>query len=376
MAFTSSGSSFNSDSERIKRIKSRSDKGYLVVSPPYTENYIPPKPDLMFIDEQVESKSMNVVSTVSSSAVKTVKSKVESVDDWIFVDESEVEFEPKVEDINVRPSIEKIKFVKTARETKEKVETPKQHKHYPRGNQRNWNNLMSQRLGSNFKMINKACYVYGSFEHLYYVCDQRVVRPVWNNTRMVNHKNFASKMTHPHPKRRFVPQAILTKSGKLKTAESNSLIICTGRPTTEGVIDSGCSRDGKGIISRKGKLKTGTLDFDDVYFYFLGYSLWPLRMKLMLKTFITGIENQLASKVKVIRCENGTEFKNSVMNQFCDMKGIKREFSVARTPQQNGVAERKNRTLIEAIRTMLVDSKLPITFWKEAVNTACYVLLY
>ncbi|GJZ78801.1 putative ribonuclease H-like domain-containing protein, partial [Tanacetum coccineum] len=53
---------------------------------------------------------------------------------------------------------------------------------------------------------------------------------------------------------------------------------------------------------------------------------------------------------------------------------IKREFSVARTPQQNGVAERKNRTLIEATRTMLVDSKLPIAFWAETVNTACYVL--
>ncbi|GJS63505.1 putative ribonuclease H-like domain-containing protein [Tanacetum coccineum] len=85
-------------------------------------------------------------------------------------------------------------------------------------------------------------------------------------------------------------------------------------------------------------------------------------------------KNQLDHKVKVIRCDNGTEFKNSIMNQFCEMKGIKREFSVARTPQQNGVAERKNRTLIEAARTMLVDSKLPTTFWAEAVNTACYVL--
>ncbi|GKD89355.1 retrovirus-related pol polyprotein from transposon TNT 1-94 [Tanacetum coccineum] len=72
-------------------------------------------------------------------------------------------------------------------------------------------------------------------------------------------------------------------------------------------------------------------------------------------------------------CDNGTEFKNKEMNQFCERKGIKREFSVARTPQQNGVAERKNRTLIEAARTMLADSKLPTTFWAEAVNTACYV---
>ncbi|GKB75888.1 ribonuclease H-like domain-containing protein, partial [Tanacetum coccineum] len=61
------------------------------------------------------------------------------------------------------------------------------------------------------------------------------------------------------------------------------------------------------------------------------------------------------------------------MNQFCKMKGIKREFSVARTPQQNEVAIRKNRTLIEAARIMLADSKLPTTFWAEAVNTACYV---
>ncbi|GJZ42002.1 ribonuclease H-like domain-containing protein [Tanacetum coccineum] len=56
------------------------------------------------------------------------------------------------------------------------------------------------------------------------------------------------------------------------------------------------------------------------------------------------------------------------------LKGIKREFSVARTPQQNGVAERKNMTLIEAARTMLADSLLPTVFWAEAVNTACYVL--
>ncbi|GJR82237.1 putative ribonuclease H-like domain-containing protein [Tanacetum coccineum] len=61
------------------------------------------------------------------------------------------------------------------------------------------------------------------------------------------------------------------------------------------------------------------------------------------------------------------------MSEFCVYKGIKREFSIARTPQQNGVAERRNRTLIEVARTMLADSKLPTTFWAKAVNTACYV---
>ncbi|GJY28772.1 ribonuclease H-like domain-containing protein, partial [Tanacetum coccineum] len=93
----------------------------------------------------------------------------------------------------------------------------------------------------------------------------------------------------------------------------------------------------------------------------------------ILNTFITGIENQINYKDKIIRCDNGTEFKNNDMNQFCGMKGIKREFSVARTSQQNRVAERKNRTLIEAARTMLADSLLPTTFLAEAVSTACYV---
>nr|GEU38587.1 putative ribonuclease H-like domain-containing protein [Tanacetum cinerariifolium] len=93
----------------------------------------------------------------------------------------------------------------------------------------------------------------------------------------------------------------------------------------------------------------------------------------ILKTFITGIENQINHKVKIIRCDNGTEFKNHDLNQFCGMKGIKREFSVARTLQQNRVAKRKNRTLIEAARTMLADSLLPIPFWAEVVNTDCYV---
>nr|GEV16284.1 putative ribonuclease H-like domain-containing protein [Tanacetum cinerariifolium] len=82
----------------------------------------------------------------------------------------------------------------------------------------------------------------------------------------------------------------------------------------------------------------------------------------ILKTFITGLENQLSLKVKVIRSDNGTEFKNSDLNQFYEMKGIKRKFSVPRTPQQNGIADRKNKTIIEAARTMLADLLLPILF--------------
>nr|GEX36085.1 hypothetical protein [Tanacetum cinerariifolium] len=93
----------------------------------------------------------------------------------------------------------------------------------------------------------------------------------------------------------------------------------------------------------------------------------------ILKSFITRIENLVDHNVKVIRCDNRIEFKNRETNQFCKMKGILRQFSVAKTPQQNRVTERRNETLIEAARTMPADSKLPTTFWAEAVNTACYV---
>ncbi|GJZ85920.1 putative ribonuclease H-like domain-containing protein [Tanacetum coccineum] len=93
----------------------------------------------------------------------------------------------------------------------------------------------------------------------------------------------------------------------------------------------------------------------------------------ILNNFIKEIEDLVDKKVKIIRSDNGTEFNNKVMDDFCREKSIKREYSVARTPQKNGVAERKNRTLIGAARTMLADSKLPTTFWAKAVSTACYV---
>ncbi|XP_022023786.1 uncharacterized protein LOC110924051 [Helianthus annuus] len=78
--------------------------------------------------------------------------------------------------------------------------------------------------------------------------------------------------------------------------------------------------------------------------------------------------------IRRIRSDNGTEFKNNKMLEFCNEKGILHEFSAPNTPHQNGVAKRKNRTLIETARTMLADSKLPIFFWSEAVAAAFYTL--
>ncbi|GKE59563.1 ribonuclease H-like domain-containing protein, partial [Tanacetum coccineum] len=110
---------------------SKSDKGYHAVPPPYTGNFIPFKPDLTFMDEIVESKNIDVITIITPSNVdngdavepKTVRKnsfRPPVIEDWNYDDDSEVEFIPNVKDKTVRPSTEKIKFVKSAKETIEK----------------------------------------------------------------------------------------------------------------------------------------------------------------------------------------------------------------------------------------------------------------
>jgi hypothetical protein len=94
----------------------------------------------------------------------------------------------------------------------------------------------------------------------------------------------------------------------------------------------------------------------------------------VLKKFLRRAQNEFDAKVKKIRSDNGTEFKNTQVEDFLDEEGIKHEFSAPYTPQQNGVAERKNRTLIEMARTMLDEYKTSDRFWAEAINTACHAI--
>ncbi|GKF52911.1 retrovirus-related pol polyprotein from transposon TNT 1-94, partial [Tanacetum coccineum] len=84
------------------------------------------------------------------------------------------------------------------------------------------------------------------------------------------------------------------------------------------------------------------------------------------------MENLNEVRVKELRSDNETEFRIHKLEEFCDEKGISHNFSSPCNPEQNGVAERRIRTLIKAARTMLNNVKLPKQFWGEAVNTACY----
>nr|GEZ49863.1 retrotransposon Orf1 [Tanacetum cinerariifolium] len=206
------------------------------------------KPDLILanIDEYVVSESIASVPAVATNKAKTSESKPKSVsepiiEDW--VSDSEDENETETESKQRKPSFAKVEFVKpneqvkTPRESVKQEEHNKQAKHLrknsqsPRGNKRNWNNLMSQRLGNDFKMLNKACYMCGSFKHLQYTYKhnkgllngQRVVRPIGDSSRKVNHQN-SPRMSNPHQKRNFVPSTVLMRSGfkKLNTARQKS----------------------------------------------------------------------------------------------------------------------------------------------------------
>ncbi|GJV02044.1 putative ribonuclease H-like domain-containing protein [Tanacetum coccineum] len=539
-------------------------EGFHAVPPLYIGNYMPSRPDLSFAG-------------LDDSVYKT--KDTDSDNDSVFRPKPD-QTKPKFTKINFVKSDENVKSVN--KENIHRQEEYPRKSQSPKDNKRNWNGMMTQKLGNGFEFIKKACFVCGSFNHLIKDCDfhnkkmvekpvlnnkgrvtgQREIRPVWNNAqRLMLLWEMGKMLLSPqHAGFRDQQEMLLTIPPKtvdrtclkdlttlIYKEDSRNKSFLTDYQEVDGgfVAFVGSPKGGK--ITGKGKIRTGKLDFEDVYFVkelkFNLFSisqicdkknsvlftkteclvlspdfklldesqvllkvprqnnmysfdlknvvpsggltclfakatidesnLWhrrlghinfktmnklvrgnlvrgllsklfendhtcvacqngkqhkasyktkfvssinqPLQMLHMdlfgptsirsinhktyclvitddygrfswvfflatkdatsgiLKTFITGIENQINHKVKIIRCDNRIEFKNNDMNQFCGMKGIKREFSVAKTPQQNGVAERKNRTLIEAARTMLADSLLPTTFWAEAVSTACYV---
>nr|GEZ36839.1 hypothetical protein [Tanacetum cinerariifolium] len=92
----------------------------------------------------------------------------------------------------------------------------------------------------------------------------------------------------------------------------------------------------------------------------------------VIKTFLKKITILPQSPVIVIRTDNDTKFKNQALKEYFDSVGISHQVSSIRTPQQNGVVERQNRTLVEAARTMLIFSRAPLFLWAEAIATVCF----
>ena len=92
------------------------------------------------------------------------------------------------------------------------------------------------------------------------------------------------------------------------------------------------------------------------------------------KRYTNLVENQLNVKIKTLRTDRGREYLSDQFKIFCDEKGIAQQLTIPYTPQQNGVAERRNRTLLDMVRSMMAQANLPISFWGDALLTAAYVL--
>ncbi|GJR15284.1 retrovirus-related pol polyprotein from transposon TNT 1-94 [Tanacetum coccineum] len=92
----------------------------------------------------------------------------------------------------------------------------------------------------------------------------------------------------------------------------------------------------------------------------------------VLKDFLKMIQRNLQAQAITVRTDRGTKFLNKALHAYFKEEGIENQTSIPRTPEQNGIVERQNRTLVEAARTMLSASKLPLFFWVEAIATACY----
>nr|GEX45479.1 hypothetical protein [Tanacetum cinerariifolium] len=244
---------FVNSSEILEKQENGSDKGYHAVLSPLTGNYMPRKHDLRLIDEHFESVSVDVISNIASSDVKTVKTI----------------------DVNHKGM--------------SSIEEPK---------------------------------------------------PVVKN-------NFSPPIIedwHSHDESEEDISPIVEKGKQHKASYKAKLVNTISKPLHMLHMDLFGPTNVKSLM-KKSYCLVVTDDFSRFsWVFFLATKGETSRI---LKTFITGIENQLDCKVKVNRCDNGTEFKNSVMNQIYEDKGIKKEYSIARTPQQNKT---------------------------EAVNTACYVL--
>nr|GEV13601.1 putative ribonuclease H-like domain-containing protein [Tanacetum cinerariifolium] len=165
---------FKSSSKNLSRLlDSQQCEGYHAVPPPYTWNFMPPKPDLVFADEHVVSESVTSLFSIAKSIVKTSESKPKTVSTLIIKDlvsNSEDENKIRTETKQIKPSFAKVKFVKPTEHVKSprksvkqeennsQTKYPRKNSQCPRGNQRNWNNLMTQILGDNFKAIHNKSY--------------------------------------------------------------------------------------------------------------------------------------------------------------------------------------------------------------------------
>ncbi|GJU06781.1 putative ribonuclease H-like domain-containing protein [Tanacetum coccineum] len=271
----------------------------------------------------------------------------------------------------------------------------------------NKNGYFNKKAGhfrKNNSSTSKSCFVCGSYLHLIKDCNYYETQyandfdgvgypqrePIWDNATRVTQSNH------------FVPQTVLLRSGKVSIPAARPNQVSTGRPkpvsTGRPKPVSTAVREMSwedGVVIRRSDVGENPYSdaedegiFDMVVLKYMDSNMERLddfpnsrisrspkgNLACLMAKALVDESVQWHRRMGHVNYKNMNrlvkEFKNAHIIELCGSKGIKRDYSNARTPQQNGVAERKNRTLIEAARTMLADSKLPTMFWTEAVRTA------
>nr|GEU92796.1 ribonuclease H-like domain-containing protein [Tanacetum cinerariifolium] len=342
----------------------QSGEGYSDVPPPYTGTFMPPKPDQVLHDAPTVNETVPTALNVKLSPTKPNKDLSQSnrptapiIKDWVSDSEDEYEGEPMTAQ-KASSFVQTSKHVKSPRPSDKTVE----HPILAANPQTDIPKLKGYRNSRN----RKACFVCKSLTHLIKDCD-------YYEKKMGN-------LQHALKDKGIID------SGCSRHMIGNMSYLTDFEEINGGYVAFGGNPKG-GKITRKCKIRTNTecivlspeFKLPDDNQVLLRVPRENNMYNVDLKNIVpSGDLTCLFAKATLYESNlchrrlNHINFKT--MNKlFYGMKGIKREFSVPRTPQQNGIAKRKNRTLIEAARTMLADSLLPIPFWAEAVNTACYV---
>ncbi|GJT89958.1 putative ribonuclease H-like domain-containing protein [Tanacetum coccineum] len=279
----------------------------------------------------VEGCGSNTSKSVSEVEPKKVRENNDApiIEEWVSDDEEQDESKTKPEKKTVIPTAAKIE-----KPVKKSVRYAEMYRSQsPRGNQRNWNGQKSNQLGSEFVMYNKACFICGSFNHVQRNCTYHQKKKVvsGNNYNRVDNYYYA-KTSHHRTHKNVTPRAVLLRTGLkplstakpriVNTARSYRTPVNTVRPR---VINT--ARQNRTSVNAA-RANGGKPQHDDKGF-----------VEMVCQGHMTGN-----------------------MGLFSDFKQL-----------IGGYVAFGGRTLIEAARTMLADSKLPTTFWAEVVSTACYV---
>ncbi|GKE00379.1 ribonuclease H-like domain-containing protein [Tanacetum coccineum] len=329
--------------------KSKSDKGYHAVPPPYTGNFIPSKPDLMFMDEIVKSENMDVITVVTPSNVKKVESNHKSAN----VKNNSDAVKPKtVRKNSFRPSV-----IEDWNSDDDSEGNPQQKEYREK---EVFDSGCSRHMTGNkfylteYEDYNGGFVSFGDgkgrisgkgksksrtlvFDDVYFC--KELKNNLFSVSQICDKKNNVL----------FTDTECLVLSSDFKLLDKSQVLLRVPRK------DNIYSVDLKSVVPIKGLtclFAKAAIDESSLWHRRLGHINFKNMNKLMRGNLVRGLPSKIFENdhlVLLVRKESNTK-------------------------PLNGVAERRNRTLIEAARTMLVNSKLPTTFWAEAVNTTCYVL--